>query len=88
MSYYLTDPENNSIDRGGMSHWPHKEDTVRELMILGAPLRVAELAVIDYRRSLYTCQQNKLTPFQAARMLFEIIEPKYKTEDGEWMFAT
>lgn len=71
-------PTSHLIGKVQNVHWDHKEATIRELVKEGVPLRVAELAMIDMRGYLFSAQRNKLTPKQAAGIMFEEIERMYK----------
>lgn len=86
-SWNLTNPDNPSIERGGIPTWDHKEATVYELQRLGVPLRPAELAVVDYRIMLYACQKGKMSPCQTANMMYDTVKTAYCNKDGTWKFS-
>jgi len=85
----LTNP-NNPRNIGHVDHrsWDYKEDVVAFLIKKGVPLRPAEVAAIDFKTIINTCYHNKLTPAQAANMLYDKAVEVYTNDDGSWHYSS
>lgn len=86
-SVNLTNPENpRKFHHESVRSWDYRESTIDEMVRLGVPFRCAEVAAIDFKGIVNTCYHNKLTPVQAARMLYDKATEVYQKDDGSWPY--
>lgn len=96
MSYFLTDPDNQSdgvherkptVKRRGQ-FFKYCDRVLQELLHLNVPFRAAELALIDFRHVASTAFHDKETPLTAAERLFVHAKQLYSEKDKDGNFVS
>jgi len=77
---FLTNPKASDGKKPKLTPFDFKETVTATFMKWGIPLRIAELAVIDYKSDVYQGYKDKLTPMQTAVKMVDKIRKVYNVE--------
>lgn len=90
-TYYGTTPEGTTqkshlLSKQQNTSFDYKEKVTNELIALGVPFRVAEVAVLDLKDIMYECYHKKMKAKFAAVVMIDRVREVYTSKDGQWHY--